>query len=145
MGLTTKKDFQIFSKEAEKWIKLFNLSDWRVSLFHKSGEENALASFSAYPIDKVASLFLEPDWQDNVINNHSLKKRAFHEVLHVLFARLTFLGGLRYIMPDDIGNEEHAIIHRLESIFYGGTEYEHGSGTRSRNTQYYNKRKRNKR
>ena len=129
---TTKHDFRVFSQAVRLWVDRLGLTDWRVTLLHQNNSEveHARASFSAYVSDRVATVYLEPDWKTNKPSDFILEKCALHEVAHILFATLTDYAAARYIGPCDIANEEHAIIHRLEDVFYGGIEDESNCVTR---------------
>lgn len=123
MARTNKRHYALFKREVKYWLNRFGLSEWRVTTFHQSGDvKDARASYVAYAEDRVCSIFLEPDWGDNIVTDELIKRSAFHEVVHVLFCRLTSLANTRCVPVGMIDEEEHVVVHRLQQLFYGGTE-----------------------
>ena len=123
---TTKRHFKIFSREIEQWAQKLGMHEWRITVFHKKNArvENARASFVAYVQDRIATIYLEPDWGegDYRLSDCIIRKSAMHEILHLLFARLTYLSVSRAATQEQIDEEEHALVHRLEALFFGTLE-----------------------
>lgn len=119
---TNARDFEIFVKECKKWIEIYGLKGWSVYYFHEHNNkiENALASIRFGSLDgRVASIFLEPDWQDNRVTSYQLRKSAFHEVGELLFARIGYLASYRYLRSgDEIEEETHNLIRILENVLW---------------------------
>lgn len=115
---TTKKDFEIFKSECEKWIDFFGLKEWNVFYKQTELEEPSIVA-DCYPtyIDKSALIRLNTEIQDNygvdVINRF-----AFHEICHLLLNDIRTIGESRFVTPGEFDNKEHEIIHKLtNSVF----------------------------
>jgi hypothetical protein len=126
MARTTQRHYGIFKKTIKYWLGYFGLSEWRVTTFHQSnsapGAEHARASYIAYSEDRICSIFLEPDWKDNIVTDELVERSAFHEVVHVLLCWLTYLALQRSTTAQEIDEAEHVIIHRLQSAVFGNIE-----------------------
>lgn len=115
---TTATDFTYFKKQCEKWICKFGLTDWEVAFDHTDCNDGTLASCSANTEgQKIATLSLEKDWPNDVVNKESLSRTALHEVLHLLFSDLTCLCGKRFGITEYMLNQlEHSLLNRLEAV-----------------------------
>jgi len=50
-----------------------------------------------------------------------IKRSAFHEVMEAFLYRISYLGGCRYLQPEEIVEERHNLIRTLEvAVFDGG-------------------------
>ena len=120
---TTSKHFKIFKKEAELWLTRLSLRDWKVVFDHviRSSSENALACINCDIGGRVATITLNKNWGLEDVTVYQLRRTAFHEVGELLVARLGFLGECRYLQTEEIPEERHNIVRRLENLFYGNT------------------------
>lgn len=118
-SITTAKDFEIFKKEAELWIKRLGLVDWSIYFSHVGDCPNALASMMANIPNRGATINLSADWTGEGISVSQLRETAFHEVLELVLARLSYLGECRFLQDEEIPEERHNIIRRFENLFYG--------------------------
>ena len=113
----TKKEFNLFVEECEKWQKYFQLNDWRIDYYF---EKLNGATASCYRIleDKVAEITLNTiiGRDDNSTCLSHLKETALHEVLHILLSDITLLAQKRFISKDEIDIAEHSLIRKLETI-----------------------------
>ena len=117
---TTQRHFEVFKKECLKWIKRFGLQDWRVDFFHEDwsdsyGQAKAWCKWNVN--GRVVSFCLASEW--NIpIKAKDVQQTAFHEVGHLLLGRIDILAGTRYLCEDEIKEEVHAIIRRLENAVF---------------------------
>jgi len=90
---TTESDFEIFCKEAEKWIEIFGLKDWEVKYNHLNGNGQDYAVCSTSPEDRAAKIELYKVWPEPDVKKteNEIKQSAFHEVCHVFFRGLSFV------------------------------------------------------
>lgn len=118
---TTTKHFEIFKKEAELWIDKLSLNDWRVDFDHGPivSEDPSLACCYSNIPGRCATLVLNTVWHNTKTTPRWIKKVAFHEVLELLLTRISYLGGARYLQNEEIPEERHVIIRKLEKLFYG--------------------------
>jgi len=115
---TTKRQFQLFKSEAQKWLNKFGLTDWHVEFEHAkiNPDCNAEVYTPSLPSMKVLlTLNLEPDRED--YPDEEIKETALHEVLHVLFMRFSCLAKWRYSTELELDEAEHAIVFRLIKNF----------------------------
>jgi len=112
--VTTKKHFEIFRKECQKWVKIFNLSNWQVYYEHKviEGDAECYARLNANLYGYVALIQLNKCWK-GVPTNKGLKKSARHEIVHLLLARLGELAKSRYISGTELIEAEEEVVNRL--------------------------------
>lgn len=118
---TTKKHFEVFKQEGEKWIERFGLNDWRVEFFHGAGNGEVpprdARAFCAWKMEaRCAGIHLAAMWPDEELTEKAIRRSAFHEVLHILLARIHCLAVMRFLdCSATIDEEVHTIIRRLES------------------------------
>lgn len=120
---TTKHDFAVFKKEAEKWIKRFGLTDWKIKIEHRDTEDQSIAPslawFAADAEACIASANLSLDWgKKDGITENELRRCALHEILHIVFSWLSIYAASRYVPKDCFELEEHKVIRKFESLFY---------------------------
>ena len=101
----------------------FGLKDYSVCFLHsRDGPEDSRAWIETDFNGKIASIGLCRDWAGDPVTVHKVRRSAFHEVVHLLLANLVVLGQERYTVQGIYGAEEHAVIRRLETLFYGSGE-----------------------
>lgn len=116
---TTDYHFQLFKEECQKWLGIFGMKGWRVDYFHSEDIENSRASYSLHLTGRVCSFYLSPKWDKlNPVTDKNVKISAFHEVCHVLLARLVVIGESRFVHADEFNEEAHAIIRILENVLW---------------------------
>jgi len=105
--------FEIFQKEADKWLQFFDLGRWRVYYFHDNVGE-ALAMFTLNLSGATASITLGKKWPIEP-NLKNLSRSAFHEVAHVFLGRLDALANSRYITESECREAIHEVVRFLEN------------------------------
>jgi hypothetical protein len=117
---TTKKQFEIFKEECEKWIDYFGLKNWQVEYEHVEIERGrAQACFNC--VGGVAVLSLDIDWDESsdFVNDKNVRKSAFHEVCELLFGRINDMVGQRWgLIEEDVEEEIHRLIRTLENVVF---------------------------
>ena len=119
---TTEKHFRMFQKEAEKWIPVFGIADWRIGFDHLDWEDDdggARAWYSAQPNEKVCELYLSKDWGADRVNEKRVKRCGFHEAFHVRLSRIEEMLMLRGYSEEQTSQALHEIIYPFENHFYG--------------------------
>ena len=116
MAKTTKKDFELFKKECQKWIDYFGLKDWRVVYKHGTPiSDDANASFESCIEDGIIMITLNTD----IDNKNQLKLSAFHEVVEgMLLIRLMHFIDKRYVDENMLEAEIHSIVRTLENTVF---------------------------
>jgi len=113
---TTQKDFELFKKEANKWIDRLSLNDWEYTFFHI--DIDADADCTSYFIDKKIVFRLAKDVENEDLSKREyVKKIAQHEVFHALLENLYHQARNRGFCQSDYFAEEHSVIHKLQKAF----------------------------
>ena len=117
---TTKKDFELFKRECERWVEIMGMFGWRFHYQHKDHENHRVFAYCIWPdeaADRVFTLGLSVHL-DRKPSNHDIRKAAFHEVMEAFLFRISFLGGCRYLQPEEIPEERHNLIITLEKVLW---------------------------
>jgi hypothetical protein len=115
---TTKKHFELFQKEAAKWIEYLGLKGWRVTFRHYylSGSRAEIHSDSL--ADRSVSIFLSTDWGNDLVTDSNIKRSAFHEVCELLLLRIYSMAVDRDSTESQVTEESHNIIRTLENTVF---------------------------
>lgn len=118
---TTKKQFEIFKEECEKWVDYFGLKNWQIYYRHVKVEDcRANCAFNC--VGGIATLTLNTDWNemsDDFVNDDAVRKSAFHEVCELLFGRINDMVGQRWgLIEADAEEEIHRLIRILENVIF---------------------------
>lgn len=117
---TTKKDFELFKSECQKWIDRFGLTEWTVHFKFNSLSDRYIRARTNYDINAgSAAITLNRDSENDptkVYYGTSLADTAKHEVLHLLFAKLSSKATSRYLNDGELEEAEHAILMRLMKV-----------------------------
>ena len=118
MNKTTKKHFELFQKECNKWIEYFGLKQWRVFYEHDYVDD-AYGSINAHHPGKVVTITLSKSWEETKPNNKYIKRTAFHEICELLISPLERLAKSRFgVLEEEIQEEIHNIIRTLENTVW---------------------------
>ncbi len=118
---TTAKHFDLFQKEAWKWIRRFGLLNWDWHFEHV--ELPGLYAQAEWSITgRNCTLSLGKDWENIPITNEQVRKSAFHEVCEVLLGPMTTLARTRFIGEDDFGEAAHQVIRILENAVWASSQ-----------------------
>ena len=116
---TTKKHFELFKREVYKWQDALGLKDWRISFQHVNDEEcyGGLAYTDKPQLNRTITFALTKDWDDSPIIA-GIKRAAFHETCELRLLELRIAALDRSSTKEDIDAKVHAVIRRLENIFF---------------------------
>jgi hypothetical protein len=81
---TTEKDFQVFKKECEYWIKYFGMYEYCVTFFHVKREGLAATQVNNDRSEHMAQMILSTHWGFDEVSHKMLCRSAFHEALELL-------------------------------------------------------------
>lgn len=123
---TTKKHFETFCNECQRWIEIWGLHGrWAVSYHHREIDGDCAAN-SAWDADqKRAAIGFNKTWDDDFVwplDDESIERAAFHEVAHLFLGELHSMAEKRFVGPDDIDAAIHTIIVSLENVVLANTE-----------------------
>ena len=123
---TTKANFEYYKSECTKWINYFGLVGWDIDYEHsdKNNFDTLYLSYIARDgIEHRRCTFgLTVDWDKTKITKNEIAKCAFHEVLHLMFARIEDIGESRYISRSEISEELHNLIAIFENTLFKHVE-----------------------
>jgi hypothetical protein len=110
---TSKKDFDTFVRECQKWINFWGLHSWRVAYRHKRlSDNNGEAEWQRS--GRVAVIRLAKDVDEKA----QVKMTAFHEVDELRYARIRDLANDRTATEDQINEAIHELIRQDENLIY---------------------------
>jgi len=118
---TTKKHFEIFKGECEKWIDILGLKDWEIHFEHRDVGDGNIAECHRNSASRIARLSLCRVWPGKsmvALTDDNIRTSAFEEVCHVLLYGLSSCAYARHIMEHEIDEAEHAVIMRLLNVLY---------------------------
>ena len=116
---TTTKDFKLFKKVVNKWIKRLGLYGWTVEFVHdKSVLGDGMAGILPDLDARTVVFMLASEWPI-IPKKRMIKLVAFHEVAELLLFRLNTLAKGRYVQSQyDIDEEIHNVIKILENRIF---------------------------
>lgn len=123
MQKTSSKNFKYFKGRVLYYIKELGLLDYEVFFDHESIEPGdtlygADAGLRIHLGNRQATFVLDKEWSIPV-NNNSLSKAAFHEVVHLLIYEFYVVSTERGdIASRRLAAAEHALIRRLENFMF---------------------------
>lgn len=115
---TTKKDFETFKTECQKWVERFGLTEWNVTFRHRELKSGVAAhtQYDANASSACFSLAKTTDPSENTAYGTTVEDSAKHEVLHLLLAKLFWKGTARYCSFEELEEAEHGVIARLMKL-----------------------------
>ena len=118
VNLKFEKRVRFFEKEVFRFLKMFNLMNYDVSVDAQI-KESALASCYADSTNNKVNICYSQDWLwNNNTTNKEITKTAFHEVMELFLIRLRDFSENVSMprTPDCVDREVHNIIRVLENI-----------------------------
>jgi hypothetical protein len=110
---TSKRDFQRFINECQKWINFWGLHSWRVAYRHKKMSDcNGEAEWQR--AGRVVTVRLSTD----IDSRDQLKMTAFHEIDELRYSRIRDLAMMRFCTEQDIDEAIHELIRQDENLIY---------------------------
>jgi len=115
VNISTKKHFEVFKKEVNKWVKAYGLLDWELNIEHIELADEANSAECAYNIvGKSATIRLNKSFTDmSTFTMQEIKEAAAHEVFELLLCHFGHLAENRYTTAKEIEIARHGIIARL--------------------------------
>ena len=113
-NLTSKSDLAFFKERCLFWQKELGLINWGVVFTHEETDNRAQTGYVVSGAS--ATINLSTDWGDDKIDQESLNRTAFHEVLHLLLAPLV-CESMVFYNAKYIDGLEHAIIQTFTNLY----------------------------
>jgi len=116
-------EFEVFKRSCQVWLDFLGLKDWRVAYDKKMNQESyAQCDASVEGNVAVLSYCYDPNMGQLSLAERDVNMDAFHEVMHVLMARIMFLAECRFGSQEELRAEEERLIRTLESTIYPATK-----------------------
>lgn len=116
---TTSSDFLYFTKVVNKWIKNLGLLFWRTDIEHQDYEDGgARAWYMAMIQERVAGIYLAKDWDEDEVTQNRVGRAGFHEVFHLLLAKIEGMLADRGYDDETIATALHEVIYSWENYFF---------------------------
>jgi hypothetical protein len=110
---TTKADYKRFCKYCDKYIKKSKYTHWDVDYSHEDIVPEHMAENSFDEEDKTATITLNTTLYPIEVTASVLEETAYHEVCHIILARLLRLSEERFTTEKDLRDEEHDVIKAM--------------------------------
>jgi hypothetical protein len=112
----TTKQFNLFTQECNYWLNYFSLKNWEI-IYSFNEEDGARASYQSNISGRIIIINLAKSWINCEPNDYLIKKSAFHEVIEILFAEISFNLKL-YYGESIVDTLIHDIIRRMENTIF---------------------------
>jgi len=109
---TTKKNFESFKKEFNKYVGLFGLKDWDITFLHTK-IDGAYADILVKADSSVATVSFNSNLCSNACKKDA-KSSGKHEAIHLLLARLQCLTSIKNDYRANVESER--IVRILEKV-----------------------------
>lgn len=115
---TTKKHFELFKKECQKWIDRFNLDSWEFFIEMKPEDEvESRARCKPQITGRVVTIDFSDEWFGfKKITDQDIRQSAKHEVIHVLIAEVSDLHFQIFRSEDEVARAAESLVNKLEKI-----------------------------
>ena len=115
---TTKGEYERFKGSFLKWQEKFSKLDYKIYFQHVVLVPNdSYARIETNITGRVATVNFNANIDDDAYKEwEGPETSGRHEAIHLLIARLAWLGGCRYIDSEEIGEEDEAIVRILEKV-----------------------------
>lgn len=110
-----KKHFKIFVKECKRCVEKFKLDNWDIHYRFAKLDDRA----QIYRVLKgyIATITLSTNWDGyDRIKASEVRECAKHEVIHLLLARLSSNGEVRFVTVEDYIESEEELVRKLEKL-----------------------------
>lgn len=116
----TDEDFSKFKNEAERWLEIFGMTDYKVEFQFQELEE-CYAQTLGTPTGRRYLITLNSVWKDELrdpdYKDEILMDGAYHESCEAFLYRIRQMALGRDSTADEIDSEIHALIHKLQKAF----------------------------
>lgn len=112
----TKAHFNLFKKYCLEHRNKLGLFGWKI-YFQFEYRDRVYACTDVNLEGRVAVITLSTIWDfAREVNQETLMETAKHEIHHLFLARLTTLGGYRFVRKDELEDAEEEVIRLLDKM-----------------------------
>ena len=116
MAKTTKKDFELFKKECEKWIEIIGLKDWHIWYEHGGTDEGNIAEFITDSAGRACSIWFADEISGDK-TDYDVKSTAFHEIIEIYMIDLRNMA-LESCSRERVDSATHRVVRMLENVLF---------------------------
>lgn len=113
---TTKKDFELFKRECQKWINIVGLKDWHIWYEHGKTAEDSIAEYSVGHSGRACVIYFTLGVYEK-LSNHDIKCAAFHEIIEIYMVEIRKMALTTYSY-DVVDEATHRIVRMLENVLF---------------------------
>jgi len=114
MTKTTKKDFALYRKWVNFYLKRYGLNDWTVHFAHDDCGK-AMAQCRTAIISRGVTFALNKELTEEDYKSLDIRHTARHEVCHLLIAEVSHLVG-SFCSEDEWKRADEALVCRLTNL-----------------------------
>lgn len=115
-GRLLKKDFELFKKEALRWVDILGLKDWEWHFIFGDCDKSNRAEYLTNKSGRMVTIWLSDHWKDDK-SPREIKKTAFHEVAEIMLQNLRQLA-MRDSSYEVVDEATHKVIRILENVLF---------------------------
>lgn len=116
MNEVTPADADQFEAYVQKWQRLLNLDDWRISRSLKR-PKGVMAQVSKMNLEQRLAVYqIGLNFGAEPVTPHALESTAVHELLHIMLCELIETSKTADPQHDTLRSVEHRIINTLERL-----------------------------
>ena len=112
----TGRAFKQFQDRVYHWLYYFGLKGWDV-YFEQIDLAGAEAAVK-YDLPSRQAAFALAQWWPSPVDDNGTDRAAFHEVMHLVLARIETLATTRFATEDAIDEEIHHLIRLFENVVW---------------------------
>ena len=114
---TTKKQFELFKSECQKWIDRFELSGWRFDFYLEELVRAQALVIRAYEECVITVKFNTTlERSDERSFDEVIIETAKHEMIHALIGNLATMAYAKYVTESEITKTEEELVRKLDKI-----------------------------
>ena len=115
MQKVTEAYFNLFKKEALKYIKSFELDQWEVYFIQES-LDHCRAQLRVNYEGRIATFVLTDQWDSKIVklSNDEMRRSAKHEAIELLLVPITFLGSERFGTEEEYNAAREEVVRKIE-------------------------------
>ena len=107
------KNFDLFKKECNKWIKKLELSNYDIEFKYKK-DSDFDGPYISTQADYNATIYYQDYLEDNSPAN--IKAGAKHEIIHLLLGRLSNAAYTRFTTKESVAYAEEEVVRKLAKL-----------------------------
>lgn len=117
--VTTKKEFELFKKEHQKWCKAFGMFPWKFN-YRLGTHRNFRGAWNQIEFEnQINTVWLDKEFEKEDFEksrNEAIKIAAKHEAIHLLLAPIYIPATNRFVDEETLSRANEDLVRRLEDL-----------------------------